>query len=118
MNEVLISSIFNLIFIQAINSLIENNPILGLVFIWVAVAFEFFEIRNRLAEISLRREPVFWICCSFLAYKLPTAFISSFYNCFSLDVDLSKPFSEACFLTQKSLACFLIPHCPIRLYVV
>ena len=118
MNEVLISSIFNLIFIQAINSLIENNPILGLVFIWVAVAFEFFEIRNRLAEISLRREPVFWICCSFLVYYLPTAFISSFYNCFSLDVDLSKPFSEACFLTQKSLACFLIPHCPIRLYVV
>ena len=94
-----------------------RNLIFGSVFIFLALAFEFIEICSTEAETTLRSEPVFWICYSFLVYYFPNAVIASSYSCFSIDFDLSKTFSVAHFLTQKSLGCFIPPFCPIRLYV-
>ena len=94
-------AIANLIFIQGFNEWTTYTTISGAIVVLVAVVLAFIEISNYPYQISLRREPLFWICCSMFVYFLPTAVMTTSYTHFSQTLNSAKVYAEAYYLSQN-----------------
>jgi len=101
-----IFSIVNLGWLQGSDAWNTNSVVAGSTLIVLVVAAAFTEISSVKSQIHLRREPLFWICCSVLVYFFPGSVLTSAYSLFSGSDESAAAYGNAFHLGQNIINIF------------